>query len=114
MAKVLCTSKNRIYKMGETSKLDVLRRWLQHRADLSKVRRDHALVTCKSSRLLFEVLDEVIVNWHHRTPFREHRRVKMCEWKHKHRLQRYWNSVAPGHAILGCLGTHVRVLSMTS
>jgi hypothetical protein len=40
----------------------------------------------------------MIGDWHHGTPILERIRVKMCEWTHKHRLQRYWSSRARGRA----------------
>ena len=56
----------------------------------------------------------MIVDWHHGTPVRKRRWVKMREWTHKHRLQLYWNSLVRDHAIRGRLGTLARARSMTS
>jgi hypothetical protein len=72
------------------------------------------LLSFKRLWRLFEVVFSMIVDWHPGTPVRECRRVKMYEWTHKHRLQRYWSSRARGRAPHGCLGTHARVRSMTS
>jgi hypothetical protein len=66
----------------------------------------------KRGWLLFEVVFELTVNWHHCTPDRERRRVKMYKWTHKHRLQRYWSSLLRGYAARGCPGTHARAVSM--
>jgi hypothetical protein len=38
----------------------------------------------------------------------------MCEWKHKHQLQLYWNSLARGRAAHGSLGTFANARSTTS
>jgi hypothetical protein len=66
----------------------------------------------KRGWLLFEVVFDMTVDWHHRTPDRERRQVKMYEWTHEHRLQQYWSSLLRGHAPRGCLPTLARALSM--
>jgi hypothetical protein len=72
------------------------------------------LVSFKRCRLLFEVVFEVIGDWHHGTPVRERKRVRMCEWKHKHQLQLYWNSLARGHVTRASLRAFANVRSRTS
>ena len=47
----------------------------------------------------------MIGDWHHRTPVSALSWVTMGTWGHTYRLQRYWNSLAGGHAMHGCHGT---------
>ena len=98
----------------QTLSIDHRGRGAAARCDASGVAGAAWLVSFKRCRLLFEVVFEMIRDWHHGTPDRERRRVRMCKWKHKHQLQRYWNSPAQGRATHATLAAFANVRSRTS